>query len=83
MNGKEYMAIMIPQLIIALMFNAIFAGAVWYVLTEDLHEWSEVQEKIAVYLLGILSAGLLQILNYFFSSSLGSKIKSLTNKETT
>lgn len=31
--------------------------------------------EIATYVLGILSAGLVQIMNYFFGSSAGSKAK--------
>ncbi len=75
---KTYWAIMFPQIIIAIMYVGIFAASVYFVLTQDLSGWSEAQEKIAVYLLGALTAGLLQILNYFFSSSLGSKVKTIS-----
>ena len=80
MNTRQFWAVMIPQLVIAIIFCAIFAASVWFVFTTDISEWTETQEKIAIYLLGILSSGLLMILGYFFSSSVGSKIKGLTDK---
>ena len=66
----------LPQLIIAVLFVAIFGGCVYFAFTlEAISIWSETQENIAIYLLGILSAVLVQIANYFFGSSAGSKEK--------
>ena len=78
---KGYWGMMVPQLIIAIIFCLVFAGTVFFTFTSDINMWTETQEKVAMVLLGILSAGLMTILNYFFSSSLGSKIKTLTPPE--
>jgi len=72
------------QVFVAFLFTVIFGGVVYFAFTVDaISDWSETQENIALYLLGILSAMLLQIGNYFFGSSSGSKEKTraLTAKQ--
>jgi hypothetical protein len=63
-----------PQLFIGTIFVGVFALALYFVFSETL-VWTETQESIALYLLGILSAALLEIIHFFFSSSAGSKEK--------
>lgn len=73
-DNRQFHAVLIPQIIIAVIFCMVFAGAVYFTFANEI-AWSDTQEKVAMYLLGILSAALMTIINYFFSSSLGSKIK--------
>ena len=68
-----------PQLVIAIIFQIIFAAVVYIVFTETL-SWDETQKSIAIYLLGILSAVLTQVVGFFYTSSAGSKMKDAAPK---
>lgn len=63
-----------PQIIQAVLWDMAFLGLLWVVFAGDV-TLDGVQGDIAKYLLGILSAGMLQINNFFFGSSAGSKQK--------
>lgn len=63
-----------PQVIIATLYNGGFMLIIYAVFFSTL-ELIGTQKDIALYLLGILSAGLVQINNFFFGSSVGSKTK--------
>jgi hypothetical protein len=65
---------LMPQMTLAAVYVLAFATILITVFTGEL-ELSEQQANIANILLGILSAGLLQIMNFFFGSSSGSKEK--------
>lgn len=62
-----------PQIVISSVFLAIF-GAVSYSVFNGFKIDPSVHD-IVIYLLGILSAGLTQVLNFFLGSSMGSKHK--------
>jgi len=63
-----------PQVILATLYVIGFMATLYTVFSGGL-EFTSDQKDIAMYLLGILSAGLLQIMNFFFGSSSGSKEK--------
>ena len=63
-----------PQIIIASLYNTGFIAIIYAVFFSKM-ELVGVQKDIALYLLGILSAGLIQINNFFYGSSSGSKEK--------
>ena len=65
---------LLPQIILASIYVSGFMGVLYIVFSGSLSLTSD-QKDIAMYLLGILSAGLLQIMNFFFGSSSGSKQK--------
>lgn len=63
-----------PQIVLATVYNLGFILIIYAVFFSALNLVG-VQKDIALYLLGILSAGLVQINNFFFGSSSGSKSK--------
>jgi len=63
-----------PQIILSTIYVLGFMSVLYTVFSGSL-ELTGDQKDIAMYLLGILSAGLLQIMNFFFGSSSGSKEK--------
>jgi len=63
-----------PQMTLSVIYVLAFSIVLYVVFSGDL-EMSESQEKMASYLLGILSAGLLQIMNFWFGSSKSSQDK--------
>jgi len=63
-----------PQMIISTIFVLAFAVILYTVFTNTL-EMNDIQKNITMYLLGILSAGMIQIMNFWFGSSSGSKEK--------
>lgn len=65
---------LLPQLIIAVIFISGFILLARSVFVGEI-ELSPEQREIAIYVLGIFSAGILQIMNFFFGSSAGSKMK--------
>lgn len=65
---------LLPQMIISTVFVIAFT-VVTYNVFADNFEMTEIQKSIALYVLGILSAGLTQVLNFWFGSSSGSKEK--------
>jgi len=64
----------IPQMILGTVYTAGFIWLLVALFTGTVHVPEE-QQTIANLLLGILSAGQAQVLNYFFGSSTGSKDK--------
>jgi len=65
---------MIPHIVISGIYVVAFSVVLFVVFANQL-AMSQMQERIMMYLLGILSAGLLQIMNFWFGSSSGSKEK--------
>ena len=63
-----------PQIILASVYVLAFAVILVIVFTGQI-ELSDQQSDMANILIGILSAGLLQIMNFFYGSSSGSKEK--------
>jgi len=63
-----------PQLVLATIYVLAF-GMILYVVFTGKVALSTDQQVMANYLLGILSAGLVQIMNFFYGSSAGSKEK--------
>lgn len=65
---------LLPQTIIAAIFISGFVLVLYAVFSGHV-EMTADQSRIAMYLLGILSAGIMQIMNFFYGSSSGSKDK--------
>ncbi len=65
---------LVPQMILSVIYVLAFAVILYVVFMGEL-AMSEAQASMANYLLGILSAGLLQIMNFFFGSSKSSQDK--------
>jgi len=65
---------LIPQMILSTIFVTAFAAILYAVFTKVV-ALDGVQQNIVMYLLGILSAGMVQIMNFWFGSSSGSKEK--------
>ncbi len=63
-----------PQVILAAVFITGFVAILWAVFSGQA-QLDEPTRQIATILLGILAAGVTQILNFFFGSSSGSKQK--------
>jgi len=63
-----------PQIVLACIFVMGFVGILYTVFSGGI-ELSNQMSDMANYLLGILSAGLVQIMNFFYGSSVGSKEK--------
>ena len=76
-EGARRMAVdtsLMPQMILATIYVIAFAAILITVMTGRI-ELSGTQLTMANMLIGILSAGLIQIMNFFFGSSAGSKQK--------
>lgn len=65
---------LLPQIIISTIFIIIFGMIMREVFSADA-SFSDTQKNIIMYMLGILSAGIIQIMNFWFGSSSGSKEK--------
>lgn len=65
-----------PQVTLSLIYVGGFVGILYLLFMSSL-ELSDMQWNAAMYLLGILSAGLGQIMNFWFGSSSGSKDKTV------
>ncbi len=65
---------MTPHMVISAIYVLAFALVLYVVFSGEL-TMTQMQERVMMYLLGILSAGLLQIMNFWFGSSSGSKEK--------
>lgn len=65
---------LMPQMVLSTIYVIAFASILVIVFTGQI-VLTDQQADIANVLLGILSAGLLQIMNFFFGSSSGSKAK--------
>ena len=65
---------LLPQMIISTIFVLAFSVILYTVFTESI-EMSDTQKTMTTYLLGILSAGMIQVMNFWFGSSSGSKEK--------
>ncbi len=63
-----------PQIILACIYVLAFSAILYLVFAKELAMSSE-QENMANYLLGILSAGLMQIMSFFYGSSKSSQDK--------
>lgn len=64
-----------PQLYFGTFYMIAFLGVLYFVFVSDF-SMTDTQEKIAMIMVGILSGGLGQIMNFLFGSSAGSKAKS-------
>ncbi len=65
---------LLPQMILAAIFVTGFITILYITFTGEMQMDASTKD-MANYLLGILSAGLIQIMNFFFGSSAGSKAK--------
>lgn len=65
---------LLPQLVISIIFISGFILVLTVVFSGSV-TMTAAQKDIAMFLLGILSAGIVQIMNFFFGSSAGSKDK--------
>lgn len=65
---------LLPQIIISIIFIIAFSSILYTVFNKVL-VMDETQKNIMIYLLGILSAGMIQVMNFWFGSSSGSKEK--------
>ena len=75
--GARTMAIntsLLPQFVIGAIFISGFVVVLYSIFSGAVGLTPE-QKDLAMYLLGILSAGIVQIMNFFFGSSAGSKAK--------
>ncbi|VAW61692.1 hypothetical protein MNBD_GAMMA08-70 [hydrothermal vent metagenome] len=73
---------LLPQMIISCIFMLGFVAILIYVFSSK-EPLPDGIKDMANYLLGILSAGIVQIMNFFFGSSAGSKEKTLQMGEKT
>lgn len=64
----------VPQIVLSVVYDVAFIIVLYFVFTVE-HTWSEVQTNIIMFVLGILSSALLQVNNFWFGSSSGSKEK--------
>lgn len=64
----------LPQLYFGTFYMIGFWGVLYVIFFEELI-MSDAQEKIAMILIGLLSAGMGQIMSFLFGSSAGSKAK--------
>jgi len=71
-----------PQGILSIVFVCGFVAILWAIFTDNALIQGNLMEP-AMYLLGILSAGLTQVMNFWFGSSAGSKDKTLKMGQTT
>lgn len=69
---------LIPQMTLSTIFVTAFTVILYAVFTRVV-ALDGVQQNIVMYLLGILSAGMVQIMNFWFGSSSGSKEKDALN----
>jgi hypothetical protein len=67
---------LLPQIILSVVFVTGFIFVLYLVFKGEV-DLTGTMKDIAIFLLGILSAGITQILNFFFGSSSGSKEKTL------
>jgi len=65
---------LIPQMVLSTIFTAAFSMILYKIVTTTI-QMDDLQKSILMYLLGILSAGMVQIMNFWFGSSSGSKEK--------
>ena len=63
-----------PQLYFGSFYMVGFLGVLYFVFGSEF-VFTDTQENIAMILIGILSAGMGQIMNFLFGSSAGSKAK--------
>jgi len=68
-----------PQVIQSLMYDIAFIGVCYLVFTTKL-DFSESQNAMINFIMGLLSAGLIQVNNFWFGSSSGSKAKTAKMK---
>lgn len=63
-----------PQLVLTTLFLAIYGGLVWafFVIEFELNDWQRGQMGI---LIGVVTSAVVQIINFWFGSSKGSKDK--------
>lgn len=70
---------MLPQMVISSIFILAFS-VICYVVFSGMAKLEGESKDVIVYLLGILSAGVTQIMNFWFGSSMGSKEKTQSLK---
>ena len=66
-----------PQLYFGTFYMVGFWGVLWAVFIEEL-AMTDTEEKIAMILIGMMGAGMGQVMNFLFGSSAGSKQKTDT-----
>lgn len=71
---------LLPQAILSGIFITGFVVIMFLVFTGET-QLEGTMKDTAIYLLGILSAGVTQIMNFFFGSSAGSKNKTFLNRD--
>lgn len=64
-----------PQIVLSTVFVGAFAGLLWLLFTGKAEGLTGQNLEISYMLLGILSAGMTQVMNFWFGSSAGSKQK--------
>ena len=74
---KTSVLMLVFQFILAIIFYTGFIMISYAVFFSNIAELEGTQKDIALYLLGILSAGLMQWNNFFAGSSIGSKLKDI------
>lgn len=72
---------LMPQMVLATVYVISFS-VIMYLVFSGKAQLEGVMKDMGLYLLGILSAGLLQIMNFFYGSSTGSKEKTLQQANT-
>ncbi|MDX1351557.1 MAG: hypothetical protein R3254_00995 [Thiomicrorhabdus sp.] len=79
-RGMAIKTTLLPQIILSTIFILGFVFVLYLVFTGDV-DLNGTMKDVAIFLLGILSAGIAQIMNFFFGSSSGSKEKSAKLKK--
>ena len=64
----------VPQIIQTLVYDIAYVGVCYLLFTETM-DLSETQETLITFVMGMMSSGLLQVNNFWFGSSSGSKQK--------
>lgn len=65
----------VPQILQSIMYDIAFIGVCYFLFTTKI-EFSDTQQTLITFVMGMLSAGLVQVNNFWFGSSSGSKEKS-------
>lgn len=74
MNFKNADISIIPQILQTIVYDVAYIGLGYLLLTTTM-EFSDTQETLITFVLGLLSSGLLQVNGFWFNSSAGSKEK--------
>ncbi|MGI9317654.1 MAG: hypothetical protein ACR2QW_10005 [bacterium] len=74
---KAFWSTMGPQLVMSMIYTGLYGMALYHIMTTSMAELPEWQKDTVDTLVTFLTAAQLTIINWWFSSSVGSKLKTL------